>query len=98
MTVSDKIKNSKSNIDEDEKELLMEIINAKKNSKRQAGLTQTSDVGGWDDESDVKPTTTIHEFKDLSKCECDCHNLNKTDCEKCYDHPKHLENFKRPTL
>ena len=71
MTVSDKIKNSKSNIDEDEKELLMEIINAKKNSKRQAGLTQTSDVGGWDDESDVKPTTTIHEFKDLSKCECE---------------------------
>ncbi len=96
--VLDKIRNSKPNISKEELELIREITKAKNMATPIAGTVQTDDDGGWKDGSDLKPTNQIHEFKDLSKCDCDCHGIGKIDCEKCYDHPKHLENFKRPTL
>jgi len=98
MDVLDKIRLSKPKIKEEDLELIREITSAKNQAKPIAGAIQTDEDGGWKDGNDLKPTNQIHEFKDLSNCDCDCHGIGKIDCEKCYDHPKHLEDFKRHTL
>lgn len=71
-----------------------EIIKANKESEQRAGLVKNTDDGSVLDEdktSDVRiPTTSIHIFDNLKECVCKCHDNNKADCVKCYDHPIHL--------
>jgi len=96
MSVSDEIKNSKANISEKKREMIRAIVEAKKNSTKRAGIVKSNDSGGIDSPNPIPPPTNpIHKFPNLEKCECECHNRGKFDCEKCYDHPEHLKNFKK---
>lgn len=73
-------------------DMLREIINAKKNAEKKAGMVKSSDIG-YVDMKDKKPTS-IHKYQNLEKCECNCHP-EKLDCMDCYDHPIHLNNAKK---
>lgn len=74
-------------------DMLREIINAKNNAEKKAGMVKVSDVGYT--ENDDSDPTSIREYENKEKCECKCHP-KKIDCMNCYDHPEHLkENKKR---
>jgi hypothetical protein len=72
-------------------DMMREMIDAKKNAEKKAGMVKISDVGYI--ESNDKEPTPIHKYDNLEKCECKCHP-NKIDCMNCYDHPTHLKNLK----
>jgi len=75
----------------DNEDMMREIIDAKKNAEKKAGMVKTSDVGYI--ESDDKEPTSNRVFDNVEKCECKCHP-KKVDCMECYDHPTHLKNLK----
>jgi hypothetical protein len=79
-----KIQESKSDINEEEFQLIKAIVEAKKEAKPQALLSKA--IGG-----NKENKQTIHHFPNLDKCICKCHDSNKIDCEECYDHPTHLK-------
>lgn len=77
---------------------IKQVTTAKNDAEHRAGLVKnTGDGSVWeeDDVVDVRiPITSIHQFDNITVCECACHNKNKLDCILCYDHPVHL-NTKR---
>lgn len=85
-----------------ELDTLREIAKAKRESEQKAGLIKTTDDGSVWEEDDVVidkiPTTSIHVFENMNKCECKCHDKNKHDCMNCYDHPEHLESKRKKPL
>jgi len=74
-----------------EDEILREIIDAKNNAQRKAGIVKISDIG--DTEHSDANITPLHTYENEEKCDCKCHP-NKQECMNCYDHPIHLKNIK----
>jgi hypothetical protein len=71
----------------DEKDILREVIDAKKKATKRAGMVKTSDVGGGT--TDKSNPTPLRKYTNTEKCDCDCHP-DKIECMNCYDHPTHL--------
>ena len=86
-------------IGEDKLDTMKEISDAKKQVIARAGTVKTTEDGSVLPEDEVQPvripSESIHEFTNLEKCECECHNKGRIDCQYCYDHKEHLENKKR---
>ncbi len=70
-----------------DKDILREVLDAKKSAEKRAGMVKTSDVGGGS--VDQSNPTPIRKYKNENKCECECHP-DKLECMNCYDHPTHL--------
>jgi len=78
------------------KETIDQIVKAKKEAEKKAGLVKTIDDGSVDILDEFEPIRIpkegIHHFENTEECVCECHLRDKKDCVDCYDHPVHLEN------
>jgi len=70
-----------------DKDILKEVLDAKKKATKRAGMVKTSDVGGGT--TDKSNPTSLRKYENIESCECKCHP-DKLECMDCYDHPIHL--------